>query len=103
MQLSSNSSLGGSKTLRLCTNPLEPAAPDPLGTQISMSGATGCSNRPLQSHWVLESAAPEPLGAPRGVQIGCSGATRDSNRNENNAFRSERLSADLKEHLKARL
>ena len=72
-----------SETVRLSTNPLKSAAPDPLGARISISGATGCSNRLLQSHWVLKSAAPEPLGAPLGVQIGCFGATRRSNRRSN--------------------
>ena len=69
-----------SKTLRLSRNPLESAAPDPLGSRISISGATGCLNQLLQNHWVLKSAAAEPLGAPLGTQIGCFRDTRRSNR-----------------------
>ena len=38
------------KTLRLSTNPVETAAPDALGARISISDATGCSNRLRKSH-----------------------------------------------------
>ena len=56
-----------SKTLRLSTNPLESAAPDPLEIIQNRPGATGCSNWLLQSHQAIQSALEITQNRPSGL------------------------------------